>query len=145
MLDESKILWSTNLVESQPSSIEAVLLDNGNFVVTESSKPFNIFWQSFDYPTDTWLPGAKLGLKTVSSSSWEPQRLISWKNSEDPSPGIYSIVMDKDTSGGQLFLEWNESERYWSTGPWTGEVFASVPEFSYTSKFNLVSTPNETY
>lgn len=132
-------------MESQPSSIEAVLLDNGNFVVTESSKPFNIFWQSFDYPTDTWLPGAKLGLKTVSSSSWEPQRLISWKNSEDPSPGIYSIVMDKDTSGGQLFLEWNESERYWSTGPWTGEVFASVPEFSYTSKFNLVSTPNETY
>ncbi|XP_027082141.2 G-type lectin S-receptor-like serine/threonine-protein kinase At4g27290 [Coffea arabica] len=143
--DESENLWSTNLVLSQPSSIEAVLLNTGNFVLRESSEPSTIFWQSFDYPTDTWLPEGKLGLRILPTSSWERQRLISWKNSEDPSPGIYSFVMDKDTSGGQLFLEWNMSERYNSTGTWTGEVFASVPEFSYTSKFTLVSTPNETY
>lgn len=144
LYNDSTIVWSTNLMLSQPSSLEAVLLDTGNFVLRESSKPFTVFWESFKYPTDTWLPGAKFGF-SILPSSLEPQRLISWKNSEDPSPGMFSAVMDTDTSGGELLLEWNKSVGYWSSGIWTGIMFSSVPEMSLVSNFSLVATPNEAY
>ncbi|KAL3497970.1 hypothetical protein ACH5RR_040702 [Cinchona calisaya] len=145
LLNDSGIsVWSTTSMSSQlPNSVEAVLLDTGNFVLRESSLPNMIFWQSFDYPTDTWLPGAKLGFRIFPEL--ESQRLISWKSSDDPSPGPYSLVIDTDVSSGQLLLEWNKSVRYWASGTWNRDIFNEVPEISYTAKFNLIPTSNGIY
>ncbi|CAM0880469.1 unnamed protein product [Alopecurus aequalis] len=40
----------------------AVLRDNGNLVVRDQGNSSLVLWQSFDYPGDALLPGARLGL-----------------------------------------------------------------------------------
>ncbi|KAJ6918083.1 hypothetical protein NC651_012338 [Populus alba x Populus x berolinensis] len=141
LMNSNKTVWSTDLASSMSntSTAEAVLLDDGNFVVRDGSNPSDIYWQSFDYPTDTWLPGAKLGL---NKHTGQVQRLISWKNKEDPAPGMFSIGIDPNGSS-QLFIEWNRSHRYWSSGDWDGVIFALV--HNNILKFSHVSNENESY
>jgi hypothetical protein len=116
----SKIpFWSTNLTFPGSNITEAVLRDDGNFVLRNRSNMSSIFWESFDHPTDTWLPGAKLGV----------DKLISWKNSEDPAPGVFSLGLDPNGSS-QYFLEWNRSQNYWSSGVWNGKIFSLIPEMN---------------
>ncbi|XP_059429282.1 receptor-like serine/threonine-protein kinase SD1-8 isoform X2 [Corylus avellana] len=142
----SKIpVWSTNLSTFPKSNLtEAVLLDDGNFVLRDRLNPSSIFWESFDHPTDTWLPGAKLGIDKVTG---KPQQLISWKNSEDPSPGVFSYGLDPNGSN-QYFLEWNRSQIFWSSGLWDGKIFSNFPEkrsnHNY-STFSFVSNENGRY
>lgn len=53
LFDETKIpIWSTN-ISSTSTSARAVLQDDGNIIVSDERF---ILWQSFDHPTDTWLP-----------------------------------------------------------------------------------------
>jgi hypothetical protein len=59
------VVWSTNIVNNRThtSSINttistALLLNTGNLALTSEQK---MLWQSFDYPTDVGLPGAKFG------------------------------------------------------------------------------------
>jgi hypothetical protein len=133
--------WSTNLTHPLSNSTEAVLRDDGNFVLRDISNASCIFWESFDHPTDTWLPGAKLGIDKVTG---KPQQLISWKNSQDPAPGLFSLGLDPNGSN-QYFLKWNRSQIYWSSGLWNGTSFsfANVPEISRNSHFNFNFVSNE--
>lgn len=43
------------------------LLDSGNLVYSDEEG--NIIWQSFEFPTDTFLPGMKIGLFNVKDSN----------------------------------------------------------------------------
>ena len=61
----------------------AMLLDTGNLILT--NRVLELFWQSFDYPTDTLLPGMTLGY------SWP---LTPWKSKEDPAPGNFTLQLD---------------------------------------------------
>jgi hypothetical protein len=135
--------WSTNLALPLKNLTEAVLGDDGNFVLRDSSNPSTIFWESFDHPTDTWLPGAKLGIDKITGKS---KQLISWKNSKDPAPGMFSFGLDLDRSS-QLILEWNRSQEYWSSGLWNGKYFSLFPEMGNNkiSNFSFVSNENESY
>jgi hypothetical protein len=135
--------WLTNLTFPGSNLTEAVLRDDGNFVLRDRSNPSTIFWESFDHPTDTWLPGAKLGIYKVAG---KPQQLISWKNKEDPAPGVFSLVFDPNGSN-QFFLEWNRSQVYLSSGVWNGKTFAFAPELTLNNVFNysFVSNENERY
>uniref|UniRef100_A0A7N2MC20 Protein kinase domain-containing protein n=1 Tax=Quercus lobata TaxID=97700 RepID=A0A7N2MC20_QUELO len=51
----------------------------------------SIMWQSFDHPTDTWLPGAKFGYNKVTNDS---QILTSWRSCENPTPGLFSAELE---------------------------------------------------
>ncbi|GAU28738.1 hypothetical protein TSUD_372460, partial [Trifolium subterraneum] len=68
-------------------STYATLLDTGNLVLVNTSNQA-ILWQSFDYPTDTLLPGMNLGQDTDTGHTWS---LRSWKSTDDPSPGLYTL------------------------------------------------------
>ncbi|XVF23724.1 hypothetical protein REPUB_Repub13aG0064400 [Reevesia pubescens] len=68
------------------NSTVAMILNNGNFVLCKRLDPSIILWQSFDDPTDTWIPGAKLGFDTP---------LRSWKFSDDPARGNYLATVEK--------------------------------------------------
>nr|XP_048328385.1 G-type lectin S-receptor-like serine/threonine-protein kinase At2g19130 [Ziziphus jujuba var. spinosa] len=71
-------------------SAEAVLLDNGNLVLNDGSNPPTLpLWQSFDHPCNTFLPDGRIGYTGINKSN--KIVLTSWKNSEDPAPGDYSL------------------------------------------------------
>ena len=58
----------------EATNISAVLLDSGNFVVHELSSEGLMkreLWQSFDYPTDTVLPGMKLGVNRKTGHTYD--------------------------------------------------------------------------
>jgi hypothetical protein len=54
-------LWWSPVPGDGPPPAVAVLLDNGNLVVRDQANSSRILWQSFDYPGDSLLPGARLG------------------------------------------------------------------------------------
>jgi hypothetical protein len=139
--DSSDIpFWSTNLTFPKSNMTEAVLLDDGNFVLRDGLNPSSIFWESFDHPTDTWLPGSKLGIDKVTGKL---RQLISWRNSENPTPGVFSWGLDPNGSY-QYFLEWNKSQIYWSSGLWDGIIFSNIPQLrSKDSIYNFSVVSNE--
>lgn len=150
LLNESKIqIWSTNVNPAGSNSTHAVLLDNGNFVLRDGPKSSDPIWQSFDHPTDTWLPGGKLGIDKRTNTT---QLLTSWKNPDDPSPGLFSLGIDP-AGTSQYFLKWNSFEQYWTSGLWNGHAFAAVPEMradiikrtNYIHIFWFVNNVNESY
>ncbi|KAJ0983620.1 hypothetical protein J5N97_011875 [Dioscorea zingiberensis] len=61
----------------------AKLMDSGNFVLKPTNYSEDFLWQSFDHPTDTFLPGMVLG--------GQNQVITSWKSSDDPAAGDFSL------------------------------------------------------
>ncbi|XP_031119911.1 receptor-like serine/threonine-protein kinase SD1-8 [Ipomoea triloba] len=135
-----EVIWSSeNEAMDAGVLLEAVLLNTGNLVLRERSNPENIIWQSFDDPTDTWLPGAKLGYNKLTGKSL--QKLTAWRNGEDPSPGLFSVVAEEQ----QLFLKWNMSKEYQESGQLHGGTFSHFPELGYTLSFSSDTNENQTY
>ncbi|KAH9323842.1 hypothetical protein KI387_018481, partial [Taxus chinensis] len=96
-----------------------VLLDSGNFVLLGRHNRSETVWESFDHPTHAWLPGMKIAKR---------HKFISWKNSLDPAPGVFSVRLDP--SGLKQFVfEWNDSVQYCASGVWNGHYFSKVTEF----------------
>ncbi|XP_057988399.1 receptor-like serine/threonine-protein kinase SD1-8 isoform X2 [Hevea brasiliensis] len=147
LFNESGIMiWSTNLSSTNSSSLEAVLLDEGNLVLRDgpsSSDP--LLWQSFDHPTHIWLPGpgAKLGFNKITKKS---TRLTSWKTNEDPAPGCFSLELDPNSTS-QFFILRDMSNILWTSGPWNGQIFSLVPEMrlNYIFNYSYIDNENESY
>ena len=133
------LLWSSNASASSspspPRTTVATLQDDGNLVVKSnatrsrsrspsSTTTTHVAWQSFDHPTDTWLPGARLG---YDRGRGVHSFLTSWTDSENPAPGAFSMVIDARGLAKFDLLAGGE-HRYWTTGLWDGEIFVNVPE-----------------
>jgi hypothetical protein len=144
LFNESQIpVWSTNLTSTtSSSSVQAVLLDEGNLVLRDGSDSSQHLWQSFDHPAHTLLPGSKIGLNKITN---ENQRLISWKNEDDPAPGLFNLELQANTN--EYIILWNRSITYWTTGSWDGKIFKFVPEMTakYICNFNYFNNTNESY
>ncbi|KAF8766115.1 hypothetical protein HU200_007611 [Digitaria exilis] len=98
--------------------LEAVILDNGNFVLRSISNQAKIIWQSFDFPTDTWLPEMNITLGS--------KLLTSWKSYDDPAVGDYSFGPGV-TNASELIIWW-KGIAYWTSGGWDGDVNALIPD-----------------
>ncbi|KAL0014464.1 hypothetical protein SO802_001533 [Lithocarpus litseifolius] len=137
------VAWSANSTKEAGNSI-VQLLDSGNLVLRKDNdeNPENYLWQSYDYPSDTWLPGMKLGWDLRTGLE---RRLTAWRSPDDPSPGELSwgielhnypeIVMKKG------------SKMYFRTGPWNGLGFSGATEIRATPvySFSFVSNKDEVY
>ena len=79
----ARTVWSSNFLPASAAAVQ--LLDSGNLVVRNGSSNASL-WQSFDQPSDTLLPGMKLGKNLWTGGGWQ---LTSWSSADDPSPGDY--------------------------------------------------------
>ncbi|KAJ8628389.1 hypothetical protein MRB53_021696 [Persea americana] len=136
-------IWSTDISSIGINNTVAELRDTGNLVLRDGSDSSAIIWQSFDNPTHTWLPKAWLGRNKVTG---ETKRLISWKNHDDPAPGMFSLGIDPNGTD-QYVLLWNGSVVYWRSGVWNGQYFNGLPEMGSKDmmNFSFVETKNRSY
>lgn len=136
-------IWSTH-ANITAKNTTVVLLDNGNLILGDPSNSSDIMWQSFDYPTDGLLPGAKQGLDKVTGLN---RCLISKTSLIDPAPGRYCVELDTTGPGQFLYKLCNSSIVYWSSGEWNGHYFNSLPEMSGGNlfKFEFVNNNKEAY
>ncbi|KAF6147527.1 hypothetical protein GIB67_014666 [Kingdonia uniflora] len=144
LLNELKIpVWSTNTSSSSSSSKVALFLGTGNFVLRDGPNSSTSIWQSFEHPTDTWLPHGRIGMSKITG---EFQVLSPWKNLEDPSPGKYTVEVDPDGSS-RYHLVWSKSQIYWTRRFWNGKTFANAPDMAKENlnKFDYVSNEKENY
>ena len=136
----STVAWSTNSIKEARDSI-LQLLDSGNLVLREENEG-NYLWQSFDYPSDTWLAGMKLG--------WDlriglERRLTAWRSPDDPSPGELSWGFELHNYP-ELVMK-KGSKNFFRSGPWNGNFFSGMPELQATPLYNFtfVSNNSEIY
>ncbi|XP_077245928.1 uncharacterized protein LOC143885616 [Tasmannia lanceolata] len=132
-------IWSTNSTSGTKNSTVAELLDTGNLVLRDGSNSSIIIWQSFDHPTDTWLPEGWLGVNKITG---ERKALISWRNSEDPAPGPYSVEINPNGSSEYIVMS-NKSIMYWGSGEWNGRTFSRIPEMSLYYVYNFSFNVND--
>ncbi|XP_017244903.1 G-type lectin S-receptor-like serine/threonine-protein kinase At2g19130 [Daucus carota subsp. sativus] len=138
LLNDSRIqIWSSNSTVKRYNSSVAILLDSGNFVIRDNQDSSDIIWQSFDYPTDTWLPGGKIGYNFNIKK--EKIYLTSWRNAEDPAPGRYSLELNSGALGVQDYKLYGDMTS--SSGAWRGLDYELFPDF--ISNFTYTSDANE--
>ncbi|KAK3124982.1 hypothetical protein QOZ80_7BG0598230 [Eleusine coracana subsp. coracana] len=140
ILDQAtrEVIWSTHANLTTNDTI-AVLMNNGNFVLQSATNSSILFWQSFDYPTDTLFAGAKIGWDKTTGLN---RRLVSRKNLIDQAPGLYTLELGQDRVG---HLFWNSTVEFWTSGVWDGRYFDQAPEMigAMTPNFTFINNENE--
>ncbi|PIN00512.1 Serine/threonine protein kinase [Handroanthus impetiginosus] len=128
------------------NNTSATILDNGNFVLRALNPDGAInrtLWQSFDYPTDTLLPGMKLGINFRTGHNWS---LTSWISNQVPASG--SFTLGGDLNGSSQLMIWWRGNAYWTSGLWNKDNFNNtfIPvDFHDGLNFTYISNKNEKY
>ncbi|KAI9198220.1 hypothetical protein LWI28_012026 [Acer negundo] len=92
----------------------------GNLVLRDITTGIRI-WESFQEPTDTFLVGMDLSSHMRTGPIVQ---LRYWKSPSDPSPGSFSFGIGSSNIP-EGFI-WNDSQVYWRTGPWNGQLFIGI-------------------
>ncbi|KAK6946805.1 S-locus glycoprotein domain, partial [Dillenia turbinata] len=139
------VIWSSGL-STMVNGTVAQLLDSGNLVLMESSSADseNYLWQSFDSPSNTGIPGTKIGLNVRTGEEWY---LRSWKDWDDPSPGDFTYKLDNPELP-QMVLRYLDVKKL-RFGPWNGVKFigGGIPtrKMNPILPGNMVSGGDELY
>ncbi|KAM3277454.1 hypothetical protein ACQJBY_045378 [Aegilops geniculata] len=135
---DGRVLWNTTVAGSSSAQAPAaaVLKNEGNLVVQQANG--SALWQSFDHPTDTFIPGMKMRL---SHRTGNGDRIVSWKTSGDPAPGRFSYGLDPGTSL-QLVM-WNGTRPYWRTPIWEGYAVTSIYVSAGTEIYTAIVDTDE--
>ncbi|KAJ1261304.1 hypothetical protein BS78_09G018600 [Paspalum vaginatum] len=112
--DTKSIIWSTHILVknwtgTNITNTSAILSNDGNLAIIALTTQ-QMLWQSFDYPTNVMLPGAKFGRNKVTGFY---HQAITTKSLVDPGPGSYSIQLDPN---GVVLLRRHKAPSvvYWS-------------------------------
>ncbi|PSS24735.1 G-type lectin S-receptor-like serine/threonine-protein kinase precursor, partial [Actinidia chinensis var. chinensis] len=137
----SDSVWSTN-VSAESNSTTAILMDTGNLLLSSNNNigdPSKALWESFNDPTDTFLPDMRVHMNIHSG---ERRVFVSWKSASDPSHGRYS--MGVDPRGSPQIVIWDGLDRHWRSGHWNGLIFTGVPTMRaiYLYGFKLFNEGN---
>ncbi|KAJ1394187.1 putative serine/threonine-protein kinase [Sesbania bispinosa] len=119
------VVWSTTPLR-KPESPIALLLDSGNLVVRdekETNTEEAYLWQSFDYPTDTFLPEMKFGWDFRIGLN---RNLTAWKSPDDPSPGDFSFGMVPHNYPDAYMMK--GGKKFYRSGPWNGLHSSGSPQ-----------------
>ncbi|XP_073148423.1 G-type lectin S-receptor-like serine/threonine-protein kinase At4g27290 [Henckelia pumila] len=123
--DTGEAVWSSKRSSRSAHTPVTQLLDSGNLVLKDAEaddREENYLWQSFDHPSDTYLPGMKFGWNFVTGVE---AYLAAWKTDDDPAPGDFTNHLELE-GYPQLVLRRNATKvaRY---GPWNGIFFSGLP------------------
>ncbi|KAK1422632.1 hypothetical protein QVD17_17918 [Tagetes erecta] len=132
LLNEAEtVVWKLNQTVPVGKTV-AQLLDSGNFVLRPENdeNPANYIWESFKNPTDTLLPGMKLGWDRKTGAN---RFLQSWKTSSDPGSGDYVFKMNIDGLPEMILLGQRTTDMIteYRSEPWNGRMFSSVPRTAW--------------
>ncbi|KAF9590857.1 hypothetical protein IFM89_039136 [Coptis chinensis] len=136
------LLWSSNISSTAPDSV-AELLDSGNLILSNnnSANPDSYLWQSFDFPSNTLLPGMKLGWTLNDGLN---RYLTSWKSETDPSQGEFTVGFENHLLP-QIVVR-KRSIKYNRIGPYNGISFSGAGEFrGVLYKPSFIFNKNEVY
>ncbi|XP_021617070.1 G-type lectin S-receptor-like serine/threonine-protein kinase RKS1 isoform X2 [Manihot esculenta] len=120
-------VWSANVSVEDTGTCVAQLLDTGNLILVQDSSK-GVVWQSFDHPTDTVLPGMKLGLDRRTGMN---RFLISWRSANDPGVGNFSLQINPKGSP-QVFLYW-DIKCIWRGIAWPLKSYADETNVSFVN------------
>ncbi|KAG4980559.1 hypothetical protein JHK82_033801 [Glycine max] len=115
-------IWSSSIPSKARNNPIAHLLDSANFVVKNGRETNSVLWQSFDYPSDTLIPGMKIG---GNLETGEERLITSWKSADDPAVGEYTTKID--LRGYPQYVVLKGSEIMVRAGPWNGESWVGYP------------------
>ncbi|KAF8669213.1 hypothetical protein HU200_051543 [Digitaria exilis] len=136
-----RVFWSLSNASTTGGAPVAQLLDSGNFVLSAGGA---VLWQSFDDPSDTLLPGMKLGWDLTTGLD---RHLTTWQSSGDPSPGDYTFGIDiRGVPEG--FIRYNGTMPVYRNGPWNGLQFSGEPEMEPNNsnfRFEFISNATDVY
>ncbi|XP_019156168.1 PREDICTED: G-type lectin S-receptor-like serine/threonine-protein kinase At4g27290 [Ipomoea nil] len=135
----SNIIWCTNTSRSVENPV-AKLLDSGNLVVIDANddNPESFMWQSFDHPTDTHLPGMKLGQNFATGLRIT---ISAWKMENDPATGEYKGSLD-NTGYPQIILR-KGSKKTYRSGPWNGLQWIGLEKWGLYAEISVVINSSE--
>ncbi|KAM5580862.1 hypothetical protein ABKV19_010191 [Rosa sericea] len=106
-------VWSTNLVlDAAKNGTTGLLTDTGNLVLRSGEETL---WESFDHPSDTILPGMKIGL---NKQTGQQSCLTSWATLDDPRPGKFTLCIDP--KGRQAYIWEDNSIQKWRIAMYIG-------------------------
>ncbi|KAI3951862.1 hypothetical protein MKX01_021600 [Papaver californicum] len=97
---QGKLCWTSNVTGIVSDYLVAELLDTGNIVLRESSPNYNhnegrYFWQSFDQPTNTFLPDMQIGVNIRTGD----------------------FTFELDPYGSSQLIVKNGAQKKWRSGP----------------------------
>ncbi|KAL8199678.1 hypothetical protein R6Q57_013246 [Mikania cordata] len=113
-------LFSPTLLVARNATV--TLFNTGNLKLQElhpNGSVMRVLWQSFDYPTDTLLPGMKLGINLKTGHKWS---LTAWRNDELPAEGLFTL--DLNGTGQMVILR--QGNIHWISGPWKNGRFENT-------------------
>ncbi|KAM0063404.1 putative protein kinase RLK-Pelle-DLSV family [Helianthus debilis subsp. tardiflorus] len=137
------IVWSS--ANSSTTSVRnpiGRLLDTGNFIIYEEGDDHNQedpIWQSFDFMTDTLLPGMKHGKNLITGIE---RYYTSWKSDDDPAAGVFSVRVDSRGYPEILILRDGQEIKVRS-GPWNGVRFSGNPNMKPNPIYNFTFVVNQ--
>ncbi|GKV53492.1 hypothetical protein SLEP1_g60013 [Rubroshorea leprosula] len=130
------------LCSTRASKARATLQVDGNFVLQELNSDGSVkgnLWQSFDHPTDTLLPGMKLGFNLKTGFNWT---LTSRRSFFSPASGSFTLAVDPNDTKQLVILR--PDDVYWRSGPWqrSSSGFPHLKSLQ-DSGYNFSFTQNE--
>ncbi|TVU38516.1 hypothetical protein EJB05_11890, partial [Eragrostis curvula] len=137
-----QVFWTSPNVTG-PGAAAAQLLDSGNLVLRGGAG--DVLWQSFDYPSDTLLPGMKLGWDLAAGLD---RYLTTWRSAGDPAPGDYTFGIDVRGVPEGFIRGGAGAAPVYRNGPWNGLQFSGEPEMEPNNsnfRFEFVANATDVY
>ncbi|TVU38489.1 hypothetical protein EJB05_11861, partial [Eragrostis curvula] len=160
VLEGDRVAWRTNTSSSSSpvgGNVTLTLSDSGNLVLAPGGGA-NPLWQSFEHPSDTFLPGMRIALDRRNNGDVKRTLFTSWRSDGDPGAGDFTLGLDP-LGSAQLYIWKNNknnnssatnatanstttSTTYWRSGQWANTNFVGVPWRSlYVYGFKLNGDP----
>ncbi|KAJ6842400.1 receptor-like serine/threonine-protein kinase SD1-8 [Iris pallida] len=135
----SAVVWRSANAAGRLTSPVAQLLDTGNLVVKQDGDGSGTAyaWQGFDHPTDTMLPGMKVG---VDNRTGRNSTVTSWRSKSDPSLGTVYAFMDP--RGNPEIYIYAGPKKIWRSGAWNGVRLSGSPDTATYQDFSFSFVSN---